>query len=175
MKPDITRQQESFVSEEWGELGFQGKDPSTDFRGMGMLAANQLLFFSEKRQTTAIRILTESMHPVRYFPFAVVGINISKFIMDLLEETRLHAYIFAHLDKIYLNESFSLEHGPSANARIVHRIIFEHINDIYCDVFELFIAKWIQKDPKNGVMAFPKLFEEIKVSFRGIMKKVHEY
>ena len=23
------------ISKQWGELGFQGKDPQTDFRGMG--------------------------------------------------------------------------------------------------------------------------------------------
>ena len=30
------------LTDEWGEIGFQGKDPCTDFRGMGRLALLQL-------------------------------------------------------------------------------------------------------------------------------------
>ena len=28
---------EKRITKQWGDLGFQGKDPQTDFRGMGML------------------------------------------------------------------------------------------------------------------------------------------
>lgn len=28
---------EERITKQWGDLGFQGKDPQTDFRGMGML------------------------------------------------------------------------------------------------------------------------------------------
>jgi hypothetical protein len=48
MMPNVKRSR-VFVSEEWGELGFQGKDPTTDFRGMGLLGLEQLVYFSEKR------------------------------------------------------------------------------------------------------------------------------
>jgi len=32
------------VSDDWKELGFQGDDPKTDFRGMGILGLNQPLY-----------------------------------------------------------------------------------------------------------------------------------
>ena len=32
--PDTTL--ENRISSQWGEIGFQGKNPETDFRGMGM-------------------------------------------------------------------------------------------------------------------------------------------
>jgi len=35
------------VSEQWKRLGFQGKDPSTDFRGMGLLGLLNLVYFAE--------------------------------------------------------------------------------------------------------------------------------
>lgn len=38
---------ESRVSEQWKLLGFQGTDPATDFRGMGLLGLEQLVYFSE--------------------------------------------------------------------------------------------------------------------------------
>ena len=34
---------DSRISGQWGELGFQGNDPATDFRGMGVLGLDQLL------------------------------------------------------------------------------------------------------------------------------------
>jgi len=34
---------EDRITNQWGEIGFQGKDPMTDFRGMGMLGLDNLL------------------------------------------------------------------------------------------------------------------------------------
>lgn len=31
------------VSRQWEEIGFQGADPATDFRGAGILGLNQLI------------------------------------------------------------------------------------------------------------------------------------
>ena len=35
MMPDTPLKER--ISKQWGDIGFQGKDPKTDFRGMGML------------------------------------------------------------------------------------------------------------------------------------------
>eukprot|EP00948_MAST-09A_sp_MAST-9A-sp1_P002954 g2954.t1 len=48
-------------SEDWKEIGFQGTDPVTDFRGMGMLGLEQLLFFSSHFPSAAQRICAESV------------------------------------------------------------------------------------------------------------------
>jgi len=37
------RKLESRVSSNWKDLGFQGEDPKTDFRGMGLLGLENLL------------------------------------------------------------------------------------------------------------------------------------
>jgi len=34
MMPDTPLEER--ITKQWGDLGFQGKDPQTDFRGMGM-------------------------------------------------------------------------------------------------------------------------------------------
>ncbi|GKA53719.1 ELMO domain-containing protein A-like protein isoform X1 [Tanacetum coccineum] len=34
------------ISEQWKEMGWQGKDPSTDFRGGGFISLENLLFFA---------------------------------------------------------------------------------------------------------------------------------
>jgi hypothetical protein len=54
---------ESAGTRDWGIVGFQGKDPSTDFRGMGLLGLEQLLYFS--KYDAARDILQDSDHPRR--------------------------------------------------------------------------------------------------------------
>ena len=53
----------SVVSEEWKKVGFQGKDPATDFRGVGLLGLVQLHYFISTRPTLARRILKSSQKP----------------------------------------------------------------------------------------------------------------
>lgn len=40
--PDVKL--EKRITKQWTDIGFQGEDPMTDFRGMGMLGLNQLLW-----------------------------------------------------------------------------------------------------------------------------------
>ncbi|KAK1318629.1 hypothetical protein QJS10_CPB04g00271 [Acorus calamus] len=35
------------ISDQWKEMGWQGKDPSTDFRGGGFISLENLLFFAK--------------------------------------------------------------------------------------------------------------------------------
>ena len=35
---------EGRISKQWSEIGFQGNDPATDFRGMGILGLKCLLY-----------------------------------------------------------------------------------------------------------------------------------
>ena len=42
------KQLASRVSEQWKDMGFQGTDPATDFRGMGLLGLEQLIYFAER-------------------------------------------------------------------------------------------------------------------------------
>jgi hypothetical protein len=54
---------------QWQQIGFQGKDPATDFRAMGLLALDNLHYFAEKYKTEAHRILKASHHPISWFSF----------------------------------------------------------------------------------------------------------
>jgi len=41
LKPDTLL--EKRFTRQWGDIGFQGEDPATDFRGMGLLGFENLL------------------------------------------------------------------------------------------------------------------------------------
>lgn len=51
---------ENRFSTQWQKIGFQGKDPSTDFRAMGLLALDNLYYFAEKYNENVQRILKAS-------------------------------------------------------------------------------------------------------------------
>ena len=67
--PNFTEQ----GSEDWGLVGFQGKLPQSDFRGMGLLGLKQLHFFATKRTIRARQCLKEANNDKRYFPLRPRG------------------------------------------------------------------------------------------------------
>ena len=44
-------------SDQWGEIGFQGRDPATDFRGLGILSLSNLVYFSKQHPSEALYCL----------------------------------------------------------------------------------------------------------------------
>lgn len=52
------------ITKQWAEIGFQGEDPSTDFRGMGILGLMNLSYFADHYIEAAKQILQHSLHPV---------------------------------------------------------------------------------------------------------------
>ena len=76
----------SRVSKEWIEIGFQGADPATDFRGAGVLGLRQLLSIcTEARyKEAALQMYQDSLNQDCWYFFAVTGLNItSKLIISL--------------------------------------------------------------------------------------------
>ncbi|XP_052022609.1 ELMO domain-containing protein 2 isoform X3 [Apodemus sylvaticus] len=58
-----TKKLKGRISKQWADIGFQGDDPKTDFRGMGILGLINLVYFSENYTSEAHQILSRSNHP----------------------------------------------------------------------------------------------------------------
>uniref|UniRef100_A0A175YGC9 ELMO domain-containing protein n=1 Tax=Daucus carota subsp. sativus TaxID=79200 RepID=A0A175YGC9_DAUCS len=58
------------VSEQWKEMGWQGKDPSTDFRGGGYISLENLLYFAKNfpGQMKGTAIYSLAIELLSYFP-----------------------------------------------------------------------------------------------------------
>eukprot|EP00741_Cyanophora_paradoxa_P019903 tig00021178_g19208.t1 len=69
-------------SAQWSKLGFQGMDPATDFRGMGLLGLHNLVYFVEGYPAVVREVLTAE--PERGYPFAAAGINITRMLTSIL-------------------------------------------------------------------------------------------
>ncbi|KAI4343383.1 hypothetical protein L6164_010738 [Bauhinia variegata] len=75
------------ISDQWKEMGWQGRDPSTDFRGAGFISLENLLFFAKTFSTSFQRLLGKQggKGAAWEYPFAVAGVNITFMIMQMLD------------------------------------------------------------------------------------------
>ncbi|XP_076934994.1 uncharacterized protein LOC143601474 isoform X2 [Bidens hawaiensis] len=83
--PNVTL--EGLISDQWKEMGWQGVNPSTDFRGGGFLSLENLLFFAKTFPNAFRRLLSKQpgKRATWEYPFAVAGINISFMLTEMLE------------------------------------------------------------------------------------------
>ncbi|EQC34557.1 hypothetical protein, variant [Saprolegnia diclina VS20] len=140
LKPDV-RRTGGRHTKEWGEIGFQGTDPMTDFRSMGVLSLHQLLYYTSKYPEEARSALVHSNHPTQWYPFAITGINITNFLVELINDRLLDARFYdkdVHIDELH---------------------------EFFCQVFTMFDALWVESNPTD-LMAFPTIFNHLKATIR---------
>lgn len=78
----------------WNFIGFQGEDPCTDFRGVGELGLHHLYYFCLNHPLYARRMIQESgsqrigagLEDELWYPFALCGIHVTKFLCDLIQD-----------------------------------------------------------------------------------------
>ncbi|RWS12830.1 ELMO domain-containing protein 2-like protein [Dinothrombium tinctorium] len=136
LMPGIALQ--SRVSKQWTEIGFQGEDPKTDFRGMGLLGLENLLYFAKTYPSSARQILLHSNHPSHGYPFAITGINITFIAYILLKRGNLKTHFY--------NTYFST-------------VCLEDFHKVYCYLFLHFDRFWLKEKPKD-VMEFRYIKEK---------------
>ncbi|KAL0480664.1 ELMOD2 [Acrasis kona] len=71
-------------SEQWKELGFQGTDPATDFRGSGLLGLKNILYFAEKYPDTFKKQYKRTLDTPNAYPFVIAGLNVTMLLFNLL-------------------------------------------------------------------------------------------
>ncbi|XP_019188379.1 PREDICTED: ELMO domain-containing protein A-like isoform X1 [Ipomoea nil] len=75
------------ISEQWKEMGWQGKDPATDFRGGGFISLENLLYFANNFPNSFQDLLQkrEGDRSMWEYPFAVAGVNITFMLIQMLD------------------------------------------------------------------------------------------
>ena len=76
----------------------QGQNPATDFRGMGILGLESLVYFAQTHPAAARRVCNESLVPnMRWFSFAITHINLAFDVVAWCEsEPELVTSVFLH-------------------------------------------------------------------------------
>ena len=69
----------------WKDAGWQGTDPVGDLKSSGLLALQSLIFFGNKYADVSARMLAQNRANLKTnYPYAVVGINLTLLLADLL-------------------------------------------------------------------------------------------
>lgn len=139
---------EGRITKQWQDIGFQGDDPKTDFRGMGMLGLENLLYFAEEYPSAARHVHLHSIHPIYGYAFAIVGINLTSLLYNLLKDGTAKTHVY--------NACKSL---PSI--RVFHQL--------YSYLFYEFDKFWIESKPKD-VMQFNYIRDQFESNIRDILK-----
>jgi len=84
------------VSTRWQHLGFQQKDPTTDFRGMGLLVPIALQYIAEKHNEQYLRVTKAALSGTYEYPFAVVCIDMTQLAVSCLKRRLLDRYLLLH-------------------------------------------------------------------------------
>lgn len=127
---------------QWGDIGFQGTDPSTDFRGMGFLGLHQLAELSRLDCLTANKIFKAASEESNlWFPYAVTGINVTAFQYQLLKSHKLDQLLY----------------GAVANTELKYA-------NIYAEIFSEFLKHWMAANPRD-IMDFPRVFAQVKATY----------
>lgn len=165
MRPDRERSNASgFISADWIELGFQNADPTTDFRGMGILGLVQLAYFSEHRTQRARFIHAALSDPKKYYPFAIIGINITSFVFEMVQELRIQRILLENLSHTVAGNITRYEVVPSDDP-VCLLFGMNVVHDLYCLIFEEFYLQWVIMNPES-IMSFGEIFDEVKASIR---------
>ncbi len=144
------------ISEQWKAMGFQGSDPATDFRGMGLLGLHNLLYMAEHR-TDLFKKLLNGQHArlpaghERVYPVAVAGINITQMLYDLLN-------IGKNIDP------------TGANGRLF-KVLFDQPNifeELYCLSFTLLDRTW--DEMKANYMDFGKVLAAVRAQVEAALE-----
>ncbi|XP_024019971.1 ELMO domain-containing protein A isoform X1 [Morus notabilis] len=126
--PDIALK--GLISEQWKDMGWQGPNPSTDFRGCGYISLENLLFFARTYPASFRRLLfkQDGKRATWEYPFAVAGINVSFMLIQMLD-----LYSGVSKPKCIPGINFMRLLGEDEEAFDV----------LYCIAFEMMDAQWL--------------------------------
>ncbi|KAJ3017254.1 hypothetical protein HKX48_003644 [Thoreauomyces humboldtii] len=130
------------TSSQWQTIGFQGNDPATDFRGLGLLGLDCLVHHARHHPESLKEGLQISRHPTKWFSHAVVGINVAAYALELARTRRLQ-YTFHTLGAtrtvfkevyVYIADGFAQhwEREPDSTTVMDFGDVFKR----YCEGFE---------------------------------------
>jgi ELMO/CED-12 family protein len=150
---------EGRVSKQWEKMGFQGKDPATDLRGMGILGLKHLTYFSLNHTEKFVDI-TRRQHERddgRFYPSAVAFINVSNMLFSLLTPS-----------DVQVAEVLVTPSAPD-----VHKmaILFSHpsaIEEMYCTTCEVLDRMW--EEMQASYMDFGKVIKRVTQQIEDVLK-----
>ncbi|XP_068260124.1 ELMO domain-containing protein 2 isoform X2 [Nyctibius grandis] len=130
------------ITKQWCDIGFQGDDPKTDFRGMGLLG-----YFSKHYTDEARQILSHSNHPKLGYSYAIVGINLTEMAYSLLKNGALKSHLYNVVSGLPQMKDF---------------------HQFYCYLVYEFDKFWFEEEPES-IMHFNQYREKFHEKIKGLL------
>ncbi|PWA24405.1 hypothetical protein CCH79_00011885 [Gambusia affinis] len=172
------------ISKQWCEIGFQGNDPKTDFRGMGLLGLQNLLYFAEHDRGAALQMLQDSLQPKhnelnqpdweQKVPDKAIGLRSDRmfclkftgptFGSDPVTVARRplfpSRYSFAIVGINITDLAYSLLVSGALKTHLYNvapeMAGLQHFQQIFCYLMQEFQRFWIEEDPSD-IMEFNRV------------------
>lgn len=132
-------------SDLWKEMGWQGSDPSTDFRGGGLISLENLIYFAKNYPDSFHRLLHKQngTRAVWEYPFAIAGINISYTLAQMLElqSGKLTSRVGARFLELLGEDEMAFD-------------------NLYCVAFQMLDAQWLAR--QATYMEFNEVLESTR-------------
>ncbi|KAI5096562.1 ELMO domain-containing protein 1 isoform X3, partial [Silurus meridionalis] len=160
------------ISKQWCEIGFQGSDPKTDFRGMGLLGLHNLLYFAEHDKAAALQVLHDSLQPKhrvvlrqRYREKNVCSIegpneHSGLYHLNTMEMESKCKYSFAIVGINITDLAYSMLVNGALKTHL-YNVAPEmpslmHFQQTFCYLMQEFHQFWIEEDPSD-IMEFNRV------------------
>ncbi|CDP14747.1 unnamed protein product [Coffea canephora] len=147
------------ISDQWKDMGWQGVNPATDFRGCGFISLENLLFFARTYPASFHRLLfKQTGERAKWeYPFAVAGINVSFMLIQMLD-------LYSAKPKCLPGVNFIKMLGEDKEAFDV----------LYCIAFAMMDAQWLAMHASymdfNEVLRVTRIQLERELSLEDVHK-----
>jgi len=151
---------ESRISKKWQKLGFQGTDPSSDFRGAGIFGLFNLVYFAENYPEKFHSMLKKT-NELEGYPFAISGLNITNMLFNLLgfgfkSNQKDHSASRKLICQVIFKDDENSDH--------IHRVNF---GELFCLCFMILDHEWYTS--KAQYMDFPRVIQQTTKRFEEIL------
>eukprot|EP00923_Selenidium_pygospionis_P043828 GHVN01075664.1.p1 GENE.GHVN01075664.1~~GHVN01075664.1.p1 ORF type:complete len:497 (+),score=70.48 GHVN01075664.1:76-1491(+) len=105
----------------WREIGFHGY-PYRDFRGMGTLGLDCLVYFAKNHPARAKEVLHDAHNVGQTVPFAITGLNVAMWVREMLDDGSLDIFFFNNGDLTFSHlRSKSDSHKTDSDSNLRQR------------------------------------------------------
>lgn len=139
-------------SKQWQLLGFQGDDPATDFRGMGILSLWCMVRYTDMNPNESRSFISKSNHPKTGYPYALVCLNACALLIELIQAGNI--YLRQTLYKI---DREDLRSGDAC---------LELFGDLHTKIVYELVRAWDIKQPTDIMK-----FAEIRTRFKAKLER----
>lgn len=177
---------DDLVSMEWKDFGFQGNDPSTDFRGAGVLSLRNLLYFSCRFPDVFAKLLNGDEYPA-----AAAGINATMQLMNLatvstqgmktiLDRGEKEIPYSTHLARLHLIDILTKHASVSHSAGIINvderspcsvesSSIEQTFGEVFCVFFVFLDKEW--RASKRNLLEFNEVIVKARKRMEVVLRK----